>query len=122
MDNILLAAGVVGAVVIVALVIRQRSRGAAHNPTTHASGAYFGPAEIEAYIREHATELGRETFPDNPDTRWIVHGFTHTQRLILAEVEPEPAEVGYPSFKFGFVGGGALPPRHVATYCLESGA
>jgi hypothetical protein len=68
---------------------------------------YLGPAEIEGYVRERVTELGRETFPDNPEVKWIVHGCTHTQQWVLAEVEPEPAEVGYPRFKFGFVGGGA---------------
>jgi len=119
MDNLLWAAGVVGAIAVVIAVARLRSRGNSRNTTTQASTAYFGPAEIEAYVRQHATEIGKETFPDNPDVKWIVHGFTHTHQLILAEVEPDSAEVGYPRFKFGFVG--AAPPKHVATYCLESG-
>jgi len=117
----LLALAVFGAVVIVAVVVRHRSRATAKYATTHSSAAYFGPAEIEAYVREHATEFGRELFPDNPDVEWIVHGFTHTSEMILAEVEPKPDEVGYPRFKFGFIGGGARLPKCIATYCLDSG-
>lgn len=122
MDSVLLATFAVGAVAVVMAVARSRAREApVVVQTAHTSAAYFGPAEIEAYVREHATELGRETFPDNAETKWTVHGFTHTDRMVLAEVEPDPADVGYPRFKFGFVGGGPLPPEHVATYCLEDG-
>ena len=122
MDIMLLLAAALALIAIVIAVARLRSQGGAKMAMAHRNSQYFGPAEIEAYVRAHATEIGRETFPDNPDVKWIVHGFTHTQQLILAEVEPEPADVGYPRFKFGFVGGPAAPPRHVATYCFESGA
>jgi hypothetical protein len=122
MDNALLLAGAVAVIAIVIAVARLRSQGRARTRIAQTSSQYFGPAEIEAYVREHATQLGRETFPDNPDVKWIVHGFAHMRELILAEVEPEPAEIGYPRFKFGFVGGRAVSPKHVATYCLESGA
>ena len=121
MENILLAVAIIGAVIIVATVARRRSRATTTQAATH-SGAYFGPAEVEAYVREHATEFGRDQFPDNPDVEWMVHGFTHTEKLILAEVEPQPPEVGYPRFKFGFVSGGATPPKHMATYCLDAGS
>ncbi|HEX9880578.1 MAG TPA: hypothetical protein VGB25_10320, partial [Candidatus Binatia bacterium] len=86
-----------------------------------ASTPYFGPAEIEAYVREHANEIGREMFPDNAEVKWTVRGFTHGSKVVLAEFEPDSEEVGYPSFKFGFIGGNSKTPNHVATYCLEEG-
>jgi hypothetical protein len=77
--------------------------------------------EIERWIREHVTEVGRETFPDNPEVAWSVKGFRHAADLVLAEVVPEPDEVGYPRFVFGFAGGSARP-RHVATWCFSDGS
>jgi hypothetical protein len=122
MDGTLLWVCAAAAVALVVALVRLRGRDRSRGSAPYTGGACFGASEIEAYIREHVTELGRETFPDNPDVKWSVHGFTHTPRLVLAEVVPEPDEVGYSRFKFGFVGGGASPPEHVATYCLESGA
>jgi hypothetical protein len=112
---------VLGAVTGLVLLVRRRDRGRADDRSARAHAVPLGPDEIDAYIREHATDLGRETFPDNPDVQWTVHGVTRTPQLILAEVEPRPDEVGYPRFKFAFVAGGPAPPRHVATYCLEQG-
>jgi hypothetical protein len=79
-----------------------------------------GAAEAERWIREHVTEVGREEFPDNPEVAWSVKGFRHAADLVLAEVVPEPDEVGYPRFVFGFAAGAARP-RHVATWCLRDG-
>lgn len=121
MTSTLVAACALGAVAVMVLVVRLRSRGSINDTSIHTRAAPLSPDEIEAYVRGHVAELGRDTFPDNPEVQWIVHGFTHTPQLILAEVEPRPDEVGYPRFKFGFVAGGAKPPKHVATYCLESG-
>lgn len=81
----------------------------------------FGPMEIEAWVRKHITELGREWFPDNPDVEWLVHGIVHGPELVLAEVEPRPDEVGYPRFKFGFLSKDGGVPRLVAVYCVEAG-
>lgn len=83
---------------------------------------YFGATEIDAWIRQNATELGREWFPDNPDVEWVVHGIVHGPDLVLAEVEPRPDEVGYPRFKFGFLSKDGAAPMLVAVYCLEGGA
>jgi hypothetical protein len=45
MDNILLAAGVLVAIAVVALIARVRSRGDGRNAMTQASTVYLGPAE-----------------------------------------------------------------------------
>jgi hypothetical protein len=116
-----MAACALGVATGIALVVRLRSRDSSNGGSLHTNANPLNPDEIEAYVREHATDLGRETFPDNPAVQWIVHGFTRTPQLILAEVEPRPDEVGYARFKFGFIAGGTKPPRHVATYCLEGG-
>lgn len=112
------------AIVIVAVVIKLRSRAAdsARPPAAGGSLSFFGPSEIETFIREHITDIGTAAFPDNADVEWLVHGFSHGPQLVLAEVEPQPDEVGYPRFKLGFVSISGGEPQHVATYCLEDGA
>jgi hypothetical protein len=78
------------------------------------------PAATERWIREHLTEVGREEFPDNPGVTWSLKGLQHQSDLWLAEVVPEPDEVGYPRFVFGFAAGRGAP-RHVATWCFQEG-
>lgn len=121
MTSTVVALCALGAVAGVALLVRLRARGAAHNAAFQARAVPLAPDEIDAYIREHATALGRENFPDNSGVRWMVHAITRTPQLILAEMEPSPDEVGYARFKFAFVASDTTPPRYVATYCLEQG-
>ena len=122
MDNTLFALVALGVIVVIGLTIRRRSSLKPVTGQAQTATAYFGPAEIESYVREHANEIGRESFPDNPEVQWTVHGFTHTAQLVLAEFEPNSEEVGYPRFRFGFTGGNTSSPKHVATYCFEDGA
>jgi hypothetical protein len=83
----------------------------------------FGPREIEDYVRDHLVEIAEEQFPDNVGLRWTLHRFQHREDLglVLAEVEPDPSEVGYPRFQFAFRTSGGGPPKHIATYCLDGG-
>ena len=48
----------------------------------------------EKYIREHMDEIGRESFPDNPDVTWRVTDIAHQGELSVVEVEPQPDTVG----------------------------
>jgi hypothetical protein len=83
----------------------------------------IGSGEIESYVRERVVQLAEEQFPDNTGLEWTVLGFRHREDLgvVFAEIEPTPDEVGYPRFQFAFLLSSSGPPRHVATYCLESG-
>lgn len=73
----------------------------------------------EAAIRERIVAMAEDTFPDNVGQEWPILGFEHRGHLTFVEVEPKPATVGYPRFKFVVPAGGE--PRAVATYCLEGG-
>ena len=105
-------------VVLAVVLLKQRSR---VSRASAPGNAPLDPAEVERYVRENITRIGRTAFPDNPDVEWILHGFSHGPDLILAEVEPRPDDVGYSRFKLGFVATGSGAPAHVATYSLEEG-
>lgn len=113
----------IAAFIFVAVVVKLQSR-TKESPQSLTAGkslSYFGPNEIETFVRDHVTDIGRTAFPDNPDVQWLVHGFTHRPEFVLAEVEPQPDEVGYPRFQLGFVSIRGEAPQHIATYCLEDG-
>jgi hypothetical protein len=60
-------------------------------------------------------------FPDNPDVTWTVLGVREGGiGTVLVELEPDPDEVGYPSFTFVY-GCGTGTPERLATYALEGG-
>jgi hypothetical protein len=60
-------------------------------------------------------------FPDNPDVTWAVLGSREGGLgTVLVEIEPDPDEVGYPSFTFVFSCGDGTPER-LATYALDGG-
>ena len=73
---------------------------------------------VEA-VRDVAPGEARESFPADLEVEWSVvaveEGGLGTQ---LAEMEPSPDEVGYPSFKFVF-GCGAGEPELLAIYGLD---
>lgn len=60
-------------------------------------------------------------FPDNPDVSWAVLGVRQGGLgTVLVEIEPDPDEVGYPSFTFVY-GCGTGTPERLATYALDGG-
>lgn len=60
-------------------------------------------------------------FPDNPDVSWAVLGVREGGLgTVLVEIEPDPDEVGYPSFTFVY-GCGTGTPERLATYALDGG-
>lgn len=83
----------------------------------------MGPSEVEDYVRGKVVQFAEKQFPDNPGLQWALLGFRHREdlRVVFAEVEPQPDEVGYSRFQFAFLVLPSGPPKHVATYCLQSG-
>lgn len=124
MDDSLLAVVVLAVAAGIALWFRLRSGADDRNPTEIGrSRTFFGPREIEDYVGDHIVQIAEEQFPDNRGLEWIVCGFQHREDrgLAFAEVEPRPNVVGYPRFQFVFQTSRTAPPKHAATYCLESG-
>jgi hypothetical protein len=117
---------VVAIVIAAATALWFRLRGGSAGGEAAESGrstTFFGPREIEGYVRDHIVEIAEEQFPDNRGLQWIVYGFQHREDLglVFAEVEPRPDVVGYPRFQFAFLTPRTPPPKQVAAYCLESG-
>ena len=117
---------VVVIVVAAAIALWFRLRGGSADRKTAEIGrstTFFGPQEVEGYVRNHIVEIAEEQFPDNRGLKWIVYGFQHREDLglVFAEVEPRPDVVGYPRFQFAFLTPRTAPPKHVAAYCLEFG-
>ncbi|MEE8574908.1 MAG: hypothetical protein V3T30_05800 [Thermodesulfobacteriota bacterium] len=106
-------------VAIIVFIVARRNRHLVPSYSEDVDeGAYFGPAEMEAFVRENITDIADCEFPDNTGLTWKILGFTHREGMAYAEVEPSPGEVGYDRFKFvlGVSGG---KPHVMATYCLE---
>jgi hypothetical protein len=58
-------------------------------------------------------------FPDNPDVTWsVLDARPGEAGQALVELEPDPDEVGYPTFTFVFGCDGGSPER-LATYALD---
>lgn len=60
--------------------------------------------------------MAEDTFPDNTGLEWIIHRSQHADDFTLVEVEPKPAEVGYPRFKFFVSFLHPQKPEHWGTY------
>jgi hypothetical protein len=74
----------------------------------------------EAWLRTHVVGIAEDTFPDDLGLDWVVQGFEHRGPLTLVEVEPRPATVGYPRFRFAVSFAGS-EPRCLATYAAKNG-
>jgi len=80
-----------------------------------------GATEAEHWVRPRIVEIAEENFPDDLGLEWRIHGVRQRGGLLFVEVEPIPAQVGYPRFLFTFTYTDLPAPSHVATYCLEAG-
>lgn len=70
---------------------------------------------------EQAPAEALTAFPDNPDVTWtVLDARAGGLGTVLVELEPDPDEVGYPSFTFVY-GCGTGEPERLATYALDGG-
>jgi hypothetical protein len=73
-------------------------------------------------VRETAPAEARRAFPDNPDVTWIVHSAANDGGHVAAELEPQPATVGYPRFLLIFGCGPGDAPVRYGTYARQNDA
>ena len=66
-------------------------------------------------------DLGRESFPDDPDVVWQVRSIVHADSYSFVEATPNPATVGYPRFMFVLSFAAAAEPAVVGCYCFDRG-
>lgn len=75
----------------------------------------------EAFLRDNIVRLAEAEFPDDKGIQWNILSFEHKAHLTHVEVEPTPATVGYPRFKFVVSFKNPEMPRIIGIYCFENG-
>jgi hypothetical protein len=78
-------------------------------------------ADRDELIRARINDLGRNSFPDDPDVLWQVRSIVHADHYSFVEAEPSPATVGYPRFMFVLWFASGAEPVVVGCYCFERG-
>ncbi len=78
-------------------------------------------ADREIWLRANIVRLAEECFPDDAGLAWPVLGVEHRGELAYVEVEPKPATVGYPRFKFVVSFQDPAKPGVKGCYCLDRG-
>ncbi len=78
-------------------------------------------AKREAFLRDNIVRLAEAEFPDDKGIQWNILSFEHKAHLTHVEVEPTPATVGYPHFKFAVSFKNPEMPRIIGTYCFKDG-
>jgi hypothetical protein len=116
--------GVLVSFAVLALLACDRRN--AESPPIAPSVAPPGPVamvdavECEERMRAGAPAIARRSFPDNPTVTWNVRRVATDAGRVVAEIEPTPAEVGYPRFTLVAECRGAGEPTLLATYALEN--
>lgn len=77
-------------------------------------------AKREAAVRERIQDIGEDTFPDD-EVDWKVLHIRHSGDYCFAEVEAEPATVGYPRFIFVVHFDGFGHMQECGCYCMADG-
>ena len=88
---------------------------------TAATNEVSEPTKREAFLKDNIVRLAETEFPDNKGIQWNILSFEHKAHLTHVEVEPTPATVGYPRFKFAVSFKNPETPRVIGTYCFKDG-
>ena len=75
----------------------------------------------ELFLKDNIVRLADAEFPDNKGIQWNILGFEHKAHLTNVEVEPTPATVGYPRFKFVVSFKNPEMPRVIGIFCFKDG-
>lgn len=125
MDSVLSSpwlAGVLLAFVFVALYAALKGGKQEGQSAQSGGGVPLGPHEVERYIGDNLTAIGRNQFPDNPEEDWELLQVKQDSDFVMAEVKPATDEVGYERFVFCFPAHTTGTPQPVATFCFENGS
>lgn len=78
-------------------------------------------AKREAFLKDNIVRLAEAEFPDNKGIQWNIISLEHKAHLTYVVVEPNPATLDYPRFKFAVSFKNPEMPRVVGIFCFENG-
>src|SRR3989338_7349067 len=78
-------------------------------------------AKRESYLRDNIVRLAEAEFPDNKGIQWNIISLEHKAHLTYVVVEPNPANLDYPRFKFAVSFKNPEMPRVIGIYCFKDG-
>ncbi len=78
-------------------------------------------ARRELFLKDNILRLAETEFPNNKGIQWNILGFEHKAHLTHVEVEPVPANLDYPRFKFVVSFKNPEMPRVIGMFCCKNG-
>jgi len=78
-------------------------------------------AKREAFLKDNIVRLAEAEFPDNKGIQWNIISLEHKAHLTYVVVEPNPANLDYPRFKFTVSFKNPEMPRVIGIYCFKDG-
>ena len=91
-------------------------------PTKQEPAMINEPSKRESYLRDNIVRLAEAELPENKGIKGILCNIIrleHKAHLIYAVVEPNPANLDYPRFKFAVSFENSEMPRVIGTYCFK---
>ena len=76
-------------------------------------------ARRESFLKDTIVQLAEAEFPDNKGIQWNIISLEHKAHLTYVVVEPNPANLDYPRFKFAVSFENSEMPRVIGTYCFK---
>src|SRR3990172_2931885 len=90
-------------------------------PTKQEPAMINEPSKRESYLRDNIVRLAEAEFPDDKGSQWNIISLEHKAHLTYVVVEPNPANLDYPRFKFTVSFKNPEMPRVIGTYCFKDG-
>ena len=75
----------------------------------------------EAFLKDNIVRLAEAEFPDNKGIQWNIISLEHKTHLTYVVVEPNPATLDYPRFKFTVSFKNPEMPRVIGVFCFKDG-
>lgn len=79
------------------------------------------PASRELFLKDTIAQLAQTEFPQNKGIQWNILSFEHKAHLTNVEVEPTPATLDYPRYKFVVSFKNPETPRIIGMSCFKDG-